>query len=170
MQTPRKRTKNQIATTAYHEAAHAVVAYALGYDVDWIKVYDPPLENGLNGECFRYTRVDDEDEVLISLAGIVADSMYANLKNPYSFTLNNLLFRFSRDDMSEFQNSFQRIHDITDEEYRSVLWGPAIDAFFRYMSQRVKVQFLAPGWSTVQRIAQVLIDDSSVSGIELQRL
>ena len=36
MQTLRKRTKNQIARTAYHEAAHAVVAYALGYDVDWI--------------------------------------------------------------------------------------------------------------------------------------
>jgi hypothetical protein len=107
MQTPRRRTKRQIASTAYHEAAHAVVAAALGYAVDWIKVYDPKLESGLTGECSRDTRCDDEDEVLISLAGIVADSMYANLKSPYSYTLYNLMFRFSRGDMNDFRDSFK---------------------------------------------------------------
>jgi hypothetical protein len=163
----KKRTKRQIATTAYHEAGHTVVADALGYSVDKIELYDPPLEDGSRGRVFRYTNYDDDDEALIAVAGIVAESIYANRAKPYPLTPLNLLNRFSCDDIQELKDAFKATHDVDDSEYDLQIWGPLFTSYFSYQCCRVKVQFLAPNWSKVQRIAQALIEEGTVGGSDL---
>lgn len=169
MKNIRRRTKRQIALTAYHEAGHAVVADALDYNVDKVELYNPPLQDGRKGECFRDTRSDDEDEALMSLAGIISEGSYLRRTRFYSSMIINDP-RFSTDDIDELISAFNHIHDIDEAEGVSLTWEPVFDSFVRYVSYRVKVQYLEPNWNKVQRIAQTLIEEGSICGVHLQEI
>jgi hypothetical protein len=76
---------SKLAATAYHEAGHAVIALALGRAIDRVTVV--PNQRFLGSCQLQKGRVKPtkdwlEDEILILLAGIVAESRFSGKYNP----------------------------------------------------------------------------------------
>ena len=84
----RKRSKQQLEATAYHEAGHAVLAYHYGYKIKSVtikrgedslgKMVADGLLKGLRPdiEITPYGRDKMEKHIRVSMAGIIAQKLY----------------------------------------------------------------------------------------------
>jgi hypothetical protein len=163
-------TNKQRIKTAHHEAAHAVVANEFDYPIRRIILYDPPKDDGLRGIVEMSTYHYANEDVLVSVAGIVAESVLDGRKTPYKLTLPNLLSRFSQDDMKEFKRLFCDIHEVEVDVLFTHEGDAMYEAYFDYVCIRVQNKFLLPNWEKVQRIANAVLESGEIGGDELQEL
>ncbi|TWT63315.1 M50 family metallopeptidase [Rubinisphaera italica] len=121
------RSQAELKATAYHEAGHAVMAILLGRPVEKVTIAPGQLQSGISrlGACkiqkgrHKASKDPMEDEVLILLAGMVAESRvtgrYCQLGASQDLLLVESLLSVNRaKNERQLQRLAQRLIDKTD--------------------------------------------------------
>jgi hypothetical protein len=166
-----------VETSAYHEAGHALVVHELGWDITEIQVYTErtvtkTTSEGGNCNYMRPSHSDDEDEILVSLGGPVAEAAYKGTE----FSIAAMIGLSSGRSRLGGNGDFRDANDLAQEMHFSAFEEVThrhflmTEKYLEYMAQRVRVQFLDPHWETIDRIAKALIERNSLTGFEVLEL
>jgi cell division protease FtsH len=167
---------------AHHEAAHAVVARALGVEVLCITMFDVDGESAADTQTMSASyqaRDRDSDEFIrsletdakVSLAGPIANVIHAN--DPKSKSNG------TETDWRKAQDAVLSITLLKAGYDRSQLYPnfPEIDAATLQQTNALLKQFadeteslVRDLWPTIEWVAQVLIQKEWIDGAELDRL
>jgi len=167
-----------IETSAYHEAGHAWVVYKHGWELTGIEVYEERRikndEFSEGGVCHYELpfSADGEDEILVSLAGPVAESIYKDTEFSIAAMIGMSTGRSVLGGSGDLKDASAVAHemhfDVSDEiTHRHY---QMIEKYLTYMAHRVRVQYLDPRWDAVERVAKALIEKKKMSGIEVVAL
>jgi hypothetical protein len=167
-----------IETSAYHEAGHAWVVYALGWELTGLEVYEERRINNADssegGICDYMLpfNSDDEDEILVSLAGPVAESMFKDTAFSIASMIGMSTGRSALGGSGDFESANAAAKEIHFDAGGTITHRhlQMIETYLTYMAQRVRVQYLDPQWNTIDCIAKALIEKKKMSGIEVVAL
>jgi hypothetical protein len=137
--------------TAIHEAAHAIVARALGVTVTRVTLH--PASADRLGVCCTMLRDDPNNvwaQCVRAFAGAVAEQRYA---------------RYPPDTLAMMWDSAWKTDRRNAEHYLGQLGTVTMQ-----QAANMAAHLVDRDWSTITRIAQALAEEAELSGVALDRL
>lgn len=193
----KKYSKFQERVTAYHEAGHAVANYLFGRELEFVTII-PNFEKGEFGRtqpvgeptfCPSLTfgtmfsvegRMEFEREIIISLAGYIAEINYRSRRNKFSAMLNlstaakNLKlysseFPLDDGDFNCIRICFDSYLFLNNSEY--LLGKDERESYLHYLWMRtVNMLTLKNIWNAVKAVAEALLEKKILNGKEAKRI
>ena len=152
--------------TAYHEAGHAVAAVRLGFDLDFVLIFDPPLQHSDRSEIYGCARIRARD-----LGGLPIGAGFANLGVVHA-ALQSLLAGPIAQKLAA-----PRSRQVSSSDHRDALTlGKVVCRSDRGVDVALRLAriegeaLLRRDWKLVSAVAERLLATDALSGADIREL